>query len=48
MIVGMTGVGKSTFLNSLVNCMMEVEEDDPFRYLIIDDFASNQSQSVTT
>lgn len=44
----MTGVGKSTFLNSLVNCIMGVEADDPFRYVIVDDFKSNQSQSVTT
>jgi ribosome biogenesis GTPase A len=48
LIVGMTGVGKSTFLNSLVNCIMGVEADDPFRYVIVDDFKSNQSQSVTT
>jgi hypothetical protein len=34
----MTGVGKSTYLNSLVNCIMGVEADDPFRYVIIDDF----------
>lgn len=44
----MTGVGKSTFLNALANCIMEVEADDPFRYVIVDDFKSNQSQSVTT
>ncbi len=47
LIVGMTGVGKSTFLNSLTNCIMGVEADDPFRYLIVDDFNSVQSQSVT-
>jgi predicted GTPase len=27
---------------------MGVEADDPFRYVIVDDFKSNQSQSVTT
>ena len=27
---------------------MGVEADDPFRYLIVDDFSQNQSQSVTS
>ena len=44
----MTGVGKSTFLNSMVNRMMNVEADDPFRYIIVDDGQKDQSQSVTT
>jgi dephospho-CoA kinase len=48
LVVGMTGVGKSTFLNALSNYIMGVEAEDPFRYLIVDDFLSNQAQSVTT
>ena len=48
LVVGMTGVGKSTFLNSMVNRMMNVEADDPFRYIIVDDGQKDQSQSVTT
>ena len=48
LVVGMTGVGKSTFLNSMVNKMMNVEADDPFRYIIVDDSHKDQSQSVTT
>ena len=38
LVVGMTGVGKSTFLNSLTNYILGVEADDSFRYLIVDDF----------
>jgi predicted GTPase len=45
--VGTTGVGKSTYLNSLANCIMEVKADDPFRYVIVDDFQENQSLAVT-
>ena len=35
MVVGMTGVGKSTFLNSLINRLMGIEAEDNFRYVLI-------------
>ena len=31
MVVGATGVGKTTFLNSMANYVFGVEEKDPFR-----------------
>lgn len=37
----MTGVGKSTYLNSIVNYFMTVEMEDDFRYIVSKDMFKN-------
>jgi predicted GTPase len=41
LIVGMTGVGKSTYINAIVNYFMGIEMDDDFRYVISEDMFRN-------
>ena len=36
MLVGATGTGKSTLVDGLVNYILGVKWDDPFRFSIID------------
>lgn len=47
-MVGMTGVGKSTYLNSLVNYFMGVEMNDDFRYIISQDALQNEDGKSST
>jgi polynucleotide 5'-kinase involved in rRNA processing len=47
MVLGETGSGKSTFLNSLINYLCEVEMCDPIRYQIIVENTSDQTKSIT-
>lgn len=50
-IMGETGTGKSTLLNSIVNFAAGVELDDPFRFKLVTDEvnqAGDQSRSQTT
>lgn len=48
MIVGMTGVGKTTFLNSLVNKIMDVQMEDNFRYFVSkENFQDSNGKSST-
>lgn len=45
----MTGVGKSTYLNSLVNYLLDVEMEDDFRYIVTRDvFRNEKGKSSTT
>ena len=36
MLVGATGTGKSTFVDGIINYVLGVTWEDPFRYTIID------------
>ena len=47
MVIGGTGVGKTTLLDTIVNYVMGVQRDDKFRYRIIDDSKKNVAYSVT-
>lgn len=56
MVIGQTGSGKTTLLNSLINALCEIQLQDDFRYIIIDELAkdsgvedpNNQSKSRTS
>ena len=48
LVIGATGTGKTTCLNSMMNYLWEVEFEDKFRYkLIFDDKHANQAKSQT-
>lgn len=47
-VLGETGCGKSTFLNSLANYLAGVEVEDPFRYFIVVENTQSQLQSITS
>jgi len=49
MVLGATGSGKTTFLNSMSNYLVNVHEDDPFRFKIVteDEEGEASSQSKT-
>ena len=48
MVVGQTGCGKTTLLNSFINYLLGIEIDDDFRYEIIhESFGTSQSISQT-
>ena len=49
MLVGATGSGKTTLINGMVNYIMGVEWDDPFRFkLVTEDCGKSQAHSQTT
>ena len=49
MVVGQTGCGKTTLLNSFINYVLGIEIDDNFRYEIIHEtFGTSQSVSQTS
>ena len=41
MVVGQTGSGKTTLLNSLINALCDIQLQDNFRYIIIDEYAND-------
>ena len=48
MVVGATGVGKTTLINAMVNYLFGVEWEDDFRFaMIVEEAAKDQSKSVT-
>ena len=48
MVIGPTGTGKTTLLNSYINYLMKIKYDDNFRYKIINEnFGRGQSHSQT-
>ena len=48
MVIGPTGTGKTTLLNSYINYLMKIKYDDNFRYKIINEnFGRAQSHSQT-
>ena len=48
-LMGATGSGKSTLVNGMVNYILGVEWNDPFRFRIVKDkIATNQASSQTT
>eukprot|EP01084_Bolivina_argentea_P255165 429093_1 len=46
MVIGETGTGKSSFLNSCVNYLFETKYDDAFRYKLVN-VRANSTQSDT-
>ncbi|XP_071793629.1 LOW QUALITY PROTEIN: uncharacterized protein [Asterias amurensis] len=45
MLVGATGAGKSTLIDSMVNYILQIEWEDGFRFKIVDDQADGTSKS---
>ena len=47
LLLGETGAGKTTFLNSLINFVLKVNYSDNYRYLLVNEKESNNSLSQT-
>ncbi len=53
LVMGATGSGKTTWINAMVNYVLGVEWDDPFRFILVDENlrggsqANSQTQEVT-
>ena len=47
-VVGGTGVGKTTLLNAYVNFLLGVKQTDTFRYIIIDEKALMKDKKKVT
>jgi GTP-binding protein EngB required for normal cell division len=53
LLTGATGSGKTTWINAMVNYVLGVEWDDPFRFILVDEDvrggsqANSQTQGVT-
>ena len=45
LIVGQTGSGKTTFINGFINYLMEIELDDDFRYVLINEKEKQKTES---
>ena len=48
LLMGATGMGKTTWINAMINYVLGVEWDDPFRYKLVDEKVNkNQAHSQT-
>ncbi|EFX74806.1 hypothetical protein DAPPUDRAFT_56718 [Daphnia pulex] len=53
LLMGATGSGKTTWINAMINYVLRVEWDDPFRFILVDEKlrgasqANSQTQGVT-
>jgi type II secretory ATPase GspE/PulE/Tfp pilus assembly ATPase PilB-like protein len=53
LLTGATGSGKTTWINAMINYVLAVEWDDPFRFILVDEDvrggsqANSQTQEVT-
>ena len=47
MVMGATGAGKSTLINGMVNFILGVKYEHPFRFMLVCDDKKSQTESVT-
>jgi septin family protein len=47
LVVGATGSGKTTWINAIVNYVLGVEWDDPFRFVLVDEVVRGGALSQT-
>ena len=47
MLMGATGAGKSTLINGIINYVLGVEWDDPFRFCIVNEVAQGRNQAFS-
>jgi predicted GTPase len=48
LLMGATGSGKTTWINAMINYILGVEWDDPFRFILVDEEVNkNQAHSQT-
>ena len=47
-VIGGTGVGKTTLIDTIVNYVLGIKRHDEFRYRIIDDSAKDKAESITS
>ena len=45
LIIGATGTGKTTWINAMINYILGVEWDDPFRFVLVDEEVRGTSQA---
>ena len=45
LLIGETGSGKTTMINAMINYVLGIEWDDPFRFVLIDEQVTGESQA---